>query len=65
MVRKCDEVVEKLRLDKHRGKYFCLSRLYNNEPRSDLFIQKKSYEDDNYYFDENWKQMANLDQNKY
>jgi hypothetical protein len=30
-IQKCDQVVEKLRLDKNRGKYFYVSRFNNQE----------------------------------
>jgi hypothetical protein len=64
-IKKCDIVVEKLRLDKHRGKYFYLSRSNNQAPRSEVFKSDKLYDDSNYYFDDNWTKIANLDQNKF
>jgi hypothetical protein len=64
-IAKCDLVVEKLRLDKNRGKYFSVSRFNNQESRKDVIQSHKLYEDKNYYFDDNWTKIANLDQNKF
>lgn len=63
-VRECDIVVEKLLLDRRRSVYFARSRA-NDQTKQIKTVEENLHVDQRFYFDDHWKEAANLDQQKF